>query len=84
MLFVFSGEDKHAFWMKNTLISLDIIWIGENKEVVYIAKNIQPCKSIVCPSVSPDKPTKYVLEINGGKADEIGLKTGDKADFELR
>ncbi len=84
MLFVFSNKDKHAFWMKNTLISLDIIWIGENKEVVYIAKNIQPCKSIVCPSVSPDKPTKYVLEINGGKADEIGLKTGDKADFELR
>lgn len=84
MFFVFSDEDKHAFWMKNTLISLDIIWIGENKKIVYIAKNIQSCKSLICPSVSPDKPAKYVLEINGGKADESGLKVGDRAEFELR
>ncbi len=84
MIFSFSGEDKHAFWMKNTLIPLDIIWISKNKEIVYIAKNVQPCKSLICSSVSPDKLAKYVLEINGGKADEIGLKTGDKAEFELR
>jgi len=84
ILFVFSSEDKYAFWMKNTLIPLDIIWIGENKEIVYIAKNVQPCKSVVCPSISPDKPGKYALEINSGKSDEIGLKTGDKVKFELR
>ncbi|TRZ63995.1 MAG: DUF192 domain-containing protein, partial [Spirochaetia bacterium] len=56
----------------------------KNKEVVYIAKNVQPCKSVICPSVSPDRPALYVLEINGGKADEIGLKIGNKAEFELR
>ena len=84
MIFSFSGEDRHAFWMKNTLIPLDIIWISENKEIVYIAQNVQPCKSIICPSVSSDKPAKYVLEINGGKADETGLKIGDKANFDLR
>ena len=84
MFFVFSNEDKYAFWMKSTLIPLDMIWISKNKEVVYIAKNVQPCKSVICPSVSPDRPALYVLEINGGKADEIGLKIGNKAEFELR
>ena len=84
MLFIFSSEDKHSFWMKNTLIPLDMIWISENKEIVYIAKNVQPCKSLICPSVSSEKSAKYVLEINGGKADETGLKIGDKADFDLK
>ncbi|MCX6813594.1 MAG: DUF192 domain-containing protein [Candidatus Azambacteria bacterium] len=81
MLFVFQGEDKYSFWMKNTLISLDMVWINKNKEIVYIAKKVQPCKSLICPSVSPDRPALYILEINGGKADEVGLKIGDKAEF---
>lgn len=84
MLFVFPDEDKHAFWMKNTLIPLDIIWINGEREVVHIAKNVQPCNSFICPSISPDKPGKYVLEINGGKIDEIGLITGDKTQFDLQ
>lgn len=84
MLFVFPDENKHAFWMKNTLIPLDIIWINEEKEIVYIAKNVQPCNNLICSSIYPDKPGKYVLEINGGKSDEIGLKIGDKAQFDLR
>ena len=84
MLFVFLDENKHSFWMKNTLIPLDIIWLSGGKEAVYIAKNVQPCETLYCPSISPDKAAKYVLEVNGGKADEIGVKIGDKADFELR
>lgn len=84
MLFVFGSEDVYPFWMKNTFIPLDIIWIGENKEVVYIAKNVQPCKTFICPSVSPARRAKYVLEINAGKADEAGLKVGDRLNFELR
>lgn len=84
MLFVFPNEGEYAFWMKNTFIPLDIIWIGKNKEIVYMAENVQPCKSLICPSVSPGKPALYVLELNAGKAGEAGLKEGDKAEFELR
>lgn len=84
ILFIFPNENKYAFWMKNTLIPLDIIWLDKNEKVVYIAKNIQPCKVSDCPSVSPDKEARYVLELNARKADEIGLKTGDKFEFNLR
>lgn len=78
MLFIFEEPGEYNFWMKNTLIPLDIIWIDENKEVIFITKNTQPCKEDPCPSISSDKPAKYVLELNTGIADEIGLKEGDR------
>lgn len=79
MLFIFEEEGVHPFWMKNTLIPLDIIWISEDKEVVFISKNTQPCKTDICPSINPSKKAKYVLEVNGGISDKIGLNVGDKA-----
>jgi len=81
MLFIFEDREEASFWMKNTLIALDIIWINENKEVVYISKNNQPCKTDVCFSINPDIKAKYVLELNGGTTDKIGLEVGDKAVF---
>ena len=78
MLFVFSNSARHSFWMKNTLIPLDIIWINKNQEVVYISKNTQPCKSISCPVIRSDQEALYVLEINAGLINQIGLSTGDK------
>ena len=83
MLFVFLTEKKHSFWMKNTLIPLDIIWINENKEVVFISKNNQPCQDNECPTIEPGRKAKYVLELNGGTTDKINLKIGDKANFDL-
>ena len=64
--------------MKNTLIPLDIIWINGNEEVVSINKNSQPCKKDYCPIIKPTKDAKYVLEINGGLSEEIGLSVGNK------
>jgi len=82
MLFIFEKEGEYPFWMKNTLIPLDIIWINENKEVVLITENAQPCqKDHFCPSFKPSETAKYVLEINGGISEKIGLKIGDKANF---
>jgi len=83
MLFVFKEEGEHSFWMKNTLISLDIIWINENKEVIFISENTQPCKEDSCPSITPNKKAKYVLEINGGISKEIGLKVGDGLEINI-
>ncbi len=81
MLFIFENGEESSFWMKNTLIDLDIIWINEKKEVVFVSKNAQPCNSIPCPVINPNVKAQYVLELNGGTADKIGLEVGDKAIF---
>jgi len=77
MLFIFDKENFYPFWMKNTLIPLDIIWIDGNYKIVFISQNAQPCKSLICPSIIPPSRAKYVLEINAGIANETGLKAGD-------
>ena len=82
MLFVFEREEKHPFWMKNTLIPLDIIWINESKEVVFISENTQPCKEDFCPTIKPTEDAKYVLEINGGISNKIGVVAGNKITIE--
>ncbi|PJC82720.1 hypothetical protein CO006_02210 [Candidatus Roizmanbacteria bacterium CG_4_8_14_3_um_filter_35_14] len=84
MLFIFEKEGEYPFWMKNTLIPLDIIWINKDKEVVFISENAQPCEEgKPCLSVNPDKDAEYVLEVNGGTAEKIGLKVGDKITISI-
>jgi len=83
MLFVYAMEEKYGFWMKNTLIPLDIIWLNQNKEVIFISKNNQPCENNKCPTINPDQKAKYVLELNKGTTDKIGLAVGDKANFNI-
>ncbi|MDO8264956.1 MAG: DUF192 domain-containing protein [Candidatus Parcubacteria bacterium] len=84
MLFVFNKEGEYSFWMKNTLIPLDIIWMNEYKEVVFISKNSRPCNTEDCLSISPGVDAKYVLELNAGTADNIGLSAGGKAVFDIK
>ncbi|MCX6721733.1 MAG: DUF192 domain-containing protein [Candidatus Staskawiczbacteria bacterium] len=81
MLFVFNKEGIYPFWMKNTLIPLDMIWIDSSNKVVFVSQNVQPCKNLICPSVMPIGPAKYVLELNAGICDEIGLKAGVVLDM---
>jgi uncharacterized membrane protein (UPF0127 family) len=76
MLFIFNKEGIYPFWMKNTLIPLDMIWIDANNKVVFIGQNVQPCKTFICPSVVPSVKAKYVLEVNAGICQKIGLKVG--------
>lgn len=77
MLFIFNKQGVYPFWMKNTLIPLDIIWINSENKVVSITSNAQPCKSLMCPSIMPSGTAKYVLELNGGTCEKIGLSIGD-------
>ncbi|MEE9322978.1 MAG: DUF192 domain-containing protein [Candidatus Aenigmarchaeota archaeon] len=77
MLFVFGQESEYGFWMKNTIIPLDIIWINSDGEVVFISKETRPCDES-CPFIRPDRKAKYVLELNAGVSDEIVLGIGDK------
>ena len=83
MLFVFQEEKEHFFWMKDTLIPLDIVWLDKNKRVVFISKDNQPCKIEKCPLISPGKNAKYVLEVNAGTLDKIGLRLSEEAVFKI-
>jgi uncharacterized membrane protein (UPF0127 family) len=83
MLFVFESEGAHQFWMKNTLVPLDMLWLDSAKRVIYIAANVPPCKEDPCPSYGPAVPARYVLELRGGGAAENGIKLHDQLQFVL-
>jgi uncharacterized membrane protein (UPF0127 family) len=80
MLFVFDNEDYYSFWMLNTKIPLDIIWINKNKEIIDIERNLQPCPSN-CPLYSPDEKALYVLEVNANYTFENDIKVGDEVEL---
>lgn len=84
MLFVYQKEEQRSFWMKNMKIPLDIIWLDENKKVVGVVKHAPPEKNGSYESFQSPPNVKYVLELNAGTAEKIGLKKGDKLDFETQ
>lgn len=81
MLFIFEEEDVYPFWMKNTLIPLDMIWINSDWTVVYVARDVQPCEEDPCPSINPWVPALYVLEVNAGLAEKYDVRVGSNAVF---
>lgn len=82
MLFIYEKEGFHSMWMKNMRFPIDIIWIDANRQVVDIARNLKPCKSdYECQGTKTKNKALYVLEINAGVADEIGVKVGDSVFF---
>lgn len=83
MLFVFPQNVEAGFWMKNTLLPLDMIWFNEFKRIVYIEKNAPPCLQETCPVYGPKEPIRYVLEANAGFADATDLTIGQEARFSL-
>ena len=81
MFFIFRDEFMQAFWMKNTLIPLDMLYFDKSFHVVSVQSNVPPCKADPCPSYPSSGPAKYVLELNGGTADKLGVKPGDALEF---
>ncbi len=79
MLFVFDRAEEHPFWMKNTELPLDMIYLGDDRKVVGIVKNAVP---FTTSSRTVGVPSRYVLEVNGGFSDAHGIKNGDQATFE--
>ena len=78
MLFVFDRERPQSFWMKNTYIPLDLIFINQALNIVQISPNNIPATEtqIVC-----KQPAKYVLEVNGGFAEAYNLRAGHKISW---
>ena len=80
MLFIFPDVQMRSFYMKNTKIPLDIIYIDKDKTIVSFQKNAKPMDETSLPS---EAPAKYVLELNGGLTDEWQLEVGDKVSYEI-
>jgi uncharacterized membrane protein (UPF0127 family) len=79
MIFLFPAEAPQTFWMKNTPIPLDMIFIDHDRKIVGIVEQTTPF------SLDPRSvgvPSQFVLEINGGLAKRYGIQTGDRVRFD--
>lgn len=81
MLFIYKDEAPRSFYMKNTYIPLDIIWMNKEKKVVFIKKNAEPENLDAYETISPREEAMYVLELSSGSSERIGLRIGDKLQF---
>ena len=74
MLFIFPDVRVRSFWMRNTEIPLDMIFVDTSKRIINIARNTTPYSDVSYPS---DGPAKYVIEVNGGFSDRHNISKGD-------
>jgi len=81
MLFVFPEESDHRFWMKNTLIPLDMIFIAADGTIVGIHRDATPLSTA---PVGVGRPSRYVLEVPGGWAARTGVAPGQRVDLPAR
>lgn len=81
MLFIFDSVRPRSFWMRNTYIPLDIIFVDENSRVVAIAENTTPFSEQILRS---GKPVKYVVEVNAGLSQEFHIKKGTQIRWHRR
>ena len=78
MLFVFDADGNQSFWMKNTLIPLDLLFIARDGTVVGIHANATPLSTA---DIAVGKPSRYVLEVPGGWAARHGISAGARVEF---
>lgn len=81
MLFLFQREDHYPFWMKNTFIALDIVWLSGSGEVLEVRRGAVPCRVEPCPSYVPSVRARAVLELPAGAADRHGIRPGVTLTF---
>lgn len=77
MLFRFGPPQPVRFWMKNTPIPLDMIFLRQGKVVAVVA-SAPPCTSNPCPTYGTEIPVNQVIELRGGRATQLGIKAGDR------
>jgi uncharacterized protein len=79
MLFIFDDEEPRSFWMRNTYIPLDIIFVNKSGEIVTIRDDAKPLSEI---SIQSEKPAQFVVEVNAGFCIHYKVTTGDRIKFE--
>lgn len=77
MLFIFPENAPRSFWMKNCKFPQDMLFFDDTMRLVSVQKRVPACYSDPCPSYSSGAPAKYVLELNAGQADKLGVQSGD-------
>lgn len=77
MLFIYPDEEAVSFWMKNTLIPLDMLFVKADGSIAHIAHNAVPLDET---PIDSGAPVKAVLEVNGGTANALGIKEGDRIE----
>ena len=82
MLFLFAETTPHHFWMKNTMIPLDIIWLDDSGQVLFVSENTPPCKADPCPTYGIDTPVQRVLELAAGMAKKERVVVGSTIRIE--
>lgn len=85
MLFTFSQAQAWVFWMKNTKIPLDLIWINDKKQIIHMEQNVPICTRTddSCPQYRPNEGALYVLELAAGRAERLKLERGSKLQFQV-
>jgi uncharacterized membrane protein (UPF0127 family) len=79
MLFIHDSEGPLAYWMKNTLIPLDIFYFDAHHRLVSVSRDTPPCDlGDACPPYRSEGPALYVLELNAGAADRLRVRKGDR------
>ena len=82
MIFVHDFEEPQAYWMKNTRIALDILYFDHSRKLVSAQRRVPPCSAgDRCPPFASEGPALYVLELNAGVADALGVLAGDELAF---
>lgn len=86
MLFIFPASAPwRTFWMKNTYIPLDIIWLDSTYMIVYQEENVPPCETPSCPSYGPQEEiSQYVLELNAGQISRLASEVGDAITIHMQ
>jgi len=77
MLFLFDDSSVRTFWMKNCRMPLDILFFDQNYKLVSVQQRVPPCRSEPCVVYPSEGPAQYVLELNAGTVDKLGVKPGD-------
>ncbi len=78
MLFIYDDDALRSFWMKNTLISLDILYFDSDLQLINVIRGAQPCRYQPCPGYPSKAPARYVLELQSGMAETLAVKPGDR------
>lgn len=84
MLFIHEKPGQYSYWMYQTRIPLDILWMGADRRIVEMSLDTPPCGSKSareCPHYGGTEPSRYVLELAGGTARKFGLRVGDRIEF---
>lgn len=77
MLFIYHDAQLRYFWMKHTLIPLDILFFDAQRRLINVSADTPPCKTYPCQTYASAAPAKYVLELKAGVAANLGIQPGD-------